>query len=126
MSYVIQNFSKYNKHVVKTPRLINVFLHHSLIIFIFFFKRSHKPFFTSYLDSFFKFFFATGLLNFFYKSSSHLFGNYTNKLTNSVIYWNYKNIERSLYINNKVLPLIIPKNNFFFNLYFFSIKTKQH
>lgn len=131
MSYVIQNFHKLNSSLVVTPRFKIFFSLVSINFFLFFFKFINE-FKFKYLKSFYTFFFSKGLTYFFYNLNQHLFANYSNKLVLTGVYWNFKNLNDFLNLNNEKKNVIKLNNFFFFNLYFLSIKilnvklTKSH
>lgn len=88
---------------------------------MFFFKFNH--FYKNYysVNPFFLFFFKKGIHKNFYSILVNLSGNYSNRLTLTGVYWNFKLVDK--FLNQSFFNKAFKISNFFlFNLYFLSIK----
>jgi hypothetical protein len=123
MSYVIQNFAKKSHHVVVTPRFKIFLILKWMNFFLFFFRFDHVYKKKLKFVKLFFFFFRKGLFTTFYNSLKNLSANYSNKITNTAVYWSFNllnNFWDSKVVNE--LPIEI-YNSSLFNSYFLSIKT---
>lgn len=122
MSYVIQNFVKYNQYIAITPRFKIFFSLHCINFFLLYFKFSNFFSVTPQIQNFLIFFFAKGLVNFFHRLSINLFGNYVNKVTRVGVYWNFKILD-NFFKNKNILHIPLKVTDiFFFNRYLLAIK----
>ncbi len=131
MSYVIQNFSQFNKLVTITPRLkFLVILKNLNKLFMFFkvsiFLLNTDRFYAtplSYLLLFYKHFYSNQLVRIFNTVNLSLVGNYTNNLKKSIVFFNFKNLH-SFLADQKINKLQIKlADNFLENTYFLSTKV---
>jgi len=122
MSYVIQNFTRFNSSIAVTPRFKVIFSLTRSDIFFLFFKFNFLLFIPKYYKFFFKFFFPVGLSNFIYSQSINLSANYINNITFVGAYWNLKLLDDALDTNFSARGPVELKSFFFYNLYFLPIK----
>ena len=132
MSYVIQNFNDINKRVTLTPRFKFFFLLKNLNKFLIFFKfNSFLNSFSkinnleiSYLNVFFKYFFSKQFIKLTYQFNLTYVGNYTNNLIKSYIFYFFFNLNNFLKFNTCVfISKKFHTSKFFYNIYYFSIKS---
>lgn len=131
MSYVIQNFYDCNRKITTTPRFKFLFFLINLEKFFIFLKFNNflsfnkKPnsFFLDYFFVFIKYFFSKNYIKMFNNLNLEYVGTYLNNLTKSYIYHIFKNIDFFLNFSAPRLEFNLFKNEYFYNSYFFSIKT---
>lgn len=121
MSYVIQNFYKPNYKFAITPRLRIFISLKSINFFLFFFKFKNFLILPLYTPLF-GFFFNKGLTDYFYKLLLDFSGNYSNVVSATGVYWNFKILDNFLKTNQAIFPIKNLNESYFFNLYYLSIK----
>jgi hypothetical protein len=131
MSYVIQNFSDFNKKVNLTPRFKFIFIFNNLEKFFIFLKlntflnMSNNLNYNNlnYYNIFFKYLFSKQFIKFLFQLNLNLIGNYTNNITKSSIYGIFFNLNNFFNLNKIYIRNKLHIKNYLFNLYFLPIKT---